>query len=241
MRELTISIRPTLDDIRDPKRLVKLVKVIERALIDGVEQMLIKVGEKILNYAKANAERGYEGIPYGRGEKWEQRSDLTMFLYNLSPTHEIMSGLDTGRHQLIKSLERYDELNFFEIKGDVLTLGTDFEHAALLEKGGIRPPRLKHLGFSAEGIPAKWLIRALMDRYGLDEEAASQKAMMIYEELMTSTAEFSKRPFLGPALWYVQENEEHTKIVSRVFLEEVVVDVEMEMMSGRMEIAEARV
>ena len=58
------------------------------------------VGEKILEYAKDNAQRGYDGTEAIRqyGKLWQQRAEITQRLYKLRGYDPNASGLTTGKY-----------------------------------------------------------------------------------------------------------------------------------------------
>ncbi len=224
MREIIITIKPTLSDISDPSRITDIVQGVERLITDNIDLCLEKVGEKILEYAKENAERGYAEVPHtgNRPVVWPARDAITNELYRASPYHvEGLVGLDTGRKNLINSLERGGNDNIFDREHRSVEVGTKFRHAAILEKGGIRR-MVPNIGFTDEGRPKKWLINAMAA--GL----ISPDVVKAIQERFQQPRYIPPRPFLAPALWHLRDTQQHTAIVAATLLAEIYIDVSLE-------------
>ena len=113
MSEVIITVKPTLSDISDPKSMSDLLADVGDLIADNLGDCAERIGEKVLEYAKENASRGYSGLPYGN-DVWTPRSAEVDKLYELSPFHRSsMPGLDTGARRLVSSLERYGFDNIF--------------------------------------------------------------------------------------------------------------------------------
>lgn len=224
MREIIITIKPTLSDISDPSRLVDYVSRVERIMTGNIDRCLEQVGEKILELAKENASQGYRNVPYTGNQSvvWPHRDEVTDALYRASPYHTAgLPGLDTGRGKLIESLERGGDDNIFDRGQREINVGTNFRHAAILEKGGIRR-MVPNIGFTDEGKPKRWLLGAMA-------------AGLISPEMVAGIrAEFEQpryippRPFLTPAMWHLRDTEKHTGIVAVTLLAEMYIDLSLE-------------
>lgn len=193
---------------------------------------LERVGEKILEYAKDNAQRGYEGTEAIRqyGKLWQQRADITQRLYKLRGYNPTASGLTTGKYaepgdeesfaaanRLIDSFDIGHELNVFIVNPDlgIVVVGTKFKWARTLEEGGIKEGG--HLGIRDDWLPAKWLVEALQEKENLSYEEAWQEAFDIRDELMElgTMQGIPERPFLKPAIWFVKDEDEALDIIAQ--------------------------
>lgn len=200
-------------------------------------EILQQVGSKILDYAKQNVESGYTGTESidHFDTQWVQRSEITKRLYTLRGYNPEAEGMFTratvdqdGQESsslgiFVDSFSIGTNLNIFLVKADVgiVVLGTRFKHAEVLENGGKRTG--SHLGFPEDetGQPhiAGWLIQALIDVEGYSEDMAELKAKEIYNELqLLSTEKIPSRPFLKPALYYVQHRHEAIEIINEIIL-----------------------
>ena len=224
MREIIITLKPTLSDISDPSRLMDYVHQVERIMSDNIDLCLEKVGEKILEYAKENAEQGYMSVPHtgNRPVVWPARDVITNELYRASPYHvEGLVGLDTGRKNLINSLERGGNDNIFDRAYREIGIGTKFRHAAILEKGGIRR-MVPNIGFTDEGRPKKWLLDAMA------AGIISPDVVRSIQERFQQPRYIPPRPFLEPALWHLRDTQQHTGICAVILLAEMYVDLALE-------------
>ena len=224
MREITITLKPSLTDISDPKRISELVDEIERIVTRNLDLCAEDIGAKVLEFAHENAKQGYRDVPYTGGNvvNWAPRDPITDLLYEISPYHTpFLPGLDTGASKLIDSLERFGPDNVFDAVGNTVRVGTRFKHAHLLEKGGHRPSG-RNIGFTQEGTPNRWLAKAMRDGIISPEEV-----WRIREEL--SRPRFIEpRPFLHPAMWHVRDNELHTGICAKTILRELQTDLQLD-------------
>lgn len=251
---IEITIKPTLgnlmlDDRRWSAQLVIFMNAIEELskrlskYVDAIQAFfkhrdwrqiaLEDVGEKILEYAKDNAQRGYEGTEAIRqyGKLWQQRADITQRLYRLRGYDPVGSGLTTGvafasgdgdenftsANRLIDSFDIGHALNVFIVNPDlgIVVVGTKFKWARTLEEGGIKTGG--HLGIRDDWIPAKWLIEALQIKENLSYEEAWQEAFKIRDELVElgTMQGIPERPFLKPALYFVKDQDDALDIIAR--------------------------
>ena len=214
MKEITITVKPTLEDISDPKRLVDKLTGVISIIEDNLTYVSEDVAEELLRMAKENARNGYRGIPYGN-ENWADRDPITKLLYELSPYHTSnLPGLDTGARRLIESLERGGQDNIFNISGLEVTIGTRFKHAKLLEEGGLRRTA-PNIGFTREGNPNRWLSRAIDQ--GLISEAEVQQ---IRQKFMTPRM-IEPRPFLRPAKRFMEDSGVHMEKAVQTLRKEI--------------------
>lgn len=216
MREIIVTIRPSLSDISNPVRISEAIRRIEGLIDNNMDFMLGAVGEEILKRAKSNAAVGYRGLPHSGNQTvmWPDRDDLTKRLYEASPYHDPdRPGLSTGADKLINSLDRLGDDNIFEVGDKSVEVGSRFKHANILEHGGIRH-LWPNIGFREDGQPTRWLTEAFSG-----EEIAEIRA--IFE----SPRFIEPRPFLRPALWDVRDKEEHTRIASERLVQEMLYDV----------------
>ena len=224
MREITITVKPSLTDISDPSRLSKVITDIENIIEGNLDLCAEDVAEKILEFARENASQGYRGLPYpgGNARNWAPRDPITDLLYELSPYHTPnLPGLDTGAGRLINSLERHGEDNIFESFGRTVRIGSSFKHAHLLEKGGIRPME-PNIGFTKGGFPNRWLQNAIEAGW------ISQDEVWRIREQFDKPRFIEPRPFLYPAMWHVRDVELHTAICARTLIKELQTDLELE-------------
>ena len=224
MREITITVKPSLVDISDPKRMADLVTEIERIVTRNLDLCAEDIGTDVLDKAHENAKQGYRDVPFSGNQavSWAPRDPITDILYELSPYHTPnLPGLDTGAHKLIDSLQRFGIDNIFDANGKVVHVGTKFRHAHLLEKGGTRP-WVSTIGFNQYGQPNRWLSQAIRD------------GLISQEEVWRIRGELSKprfiepRPFLYPAMWHVRDSESHTAICARTILRELQTDLQLD-------------
>lgn len=212
MREIIVTVKPSLADISEPSRLARVMGDIQRLIEANLDLCVETVAEKTLELAKENAETGYGGVKHSgnRPVLWAPRHPVTELLYSLSPYHfPSETGLSAGGDKLFDSLERSGIDNIFEKIGLSVRIGTKFRHAHLLEKGGIRPA-FPNIGFNADGSPKKWL-----------REAASRNTIeSIYSQISTPQV-MPARPFLYPAMWHMQDTETHTAILVNILLKEM--------------------
>lgn len=226
MSEVIITVKPTLSDISNPKFMSDLLADIGDLVADNLSDCAEKIGEKVLDYAKENASRGYSGLPYGN-DAWAPRSPEVDKLYELSPFHiPNMPGLDTGARKLVTSLERHGFDNIFIVSGSkgenrVVTVGTGFHHAKLLEEGGMRRA-FPNIGFTAEGKPTRWLMQAMIDGLISSEEVNR------IQELWFQPTFMPPRPFLKPAMWHIRDVGIHTSICSRTLIRELQTDLSLD-------------
>jgi len=212
MREIIITIRPTLKDIDNPSRMEDIINKTERVIDENMWLCLETVGEKVLEFAHENAENGYHGVRYSGNAPvvWPARDEDTDALYRASPYHtEGLSGLDTGRRKLLDSLERLGDDNIFDVGHREIDIGTRFRHAAILEKGGIRSMS-PNIGFTEGGAPRKWLVEAMAA--GL---ISPERVNEIREKFMQPRY-VPPRPFLLPAVSHIRDTEQHTGIVASI-------------------------
>lgn len=224
MKEITITIKPSLADISDPSRLSDIIGDIERIVERNLDLCAEDIGKKVLEFAKENASQGYRSVPYSgnRSVSWAPRDPITDLLYEISPYHTpFLPGLDTGARRLLDSLERHGTDNIFELKGKTVRVGSKFKHASLLEKGGHRPMG-SNIGFTAGGAPNRWLTRAM--REGL----ISTEEVWRIREVFSQPRFIEPRPFLYPAMWHVRDSGLHVAICSRTLIRELQTDLELE-------------
>ena len=224
MREIIVTIRPTLSDISNPTRISEAIRRIGDLIDNNMDFVLGSVGEEILKRAKTNAAEGYRGVRHSGKQTvmWPERTELTRRLYAASPYHDSdKPGLTTGADKLINSLDRLGDDNIFEMGGKSIEVGSRFKHASILEHGGVR--RLwPNIGFRADGTPTRWLT-----------EAFSQEEIAEIRAIFESPRYIEPRPFLRPALWDVRDKEEHTRIASERLVQEMHYDVENEIVEVR--------
>ena len=224
MKEITITIKPTLNDINDPSRMSELLRLVGEVVNNNVDLLLEAVGEEILRRAKANAEQGYMSLPFTGDEAitWAKRDRITERLYSLSPYHAgySPSGMDTGRRKLIGSLERHGEDNIFDLGIRDIEVGTRFKHASLLEKGGVRKP-FPNIGFRSDGSPNRWLVEALQAGLITQEEINEIRSHLFHPQPMEA------RPFLRPAMRDMRDNGDHLKMVGEVLEKEIELDIRL--------------
>jgi hypothetical protein len=190
-------------------------------------ETLEKIGKLILKYAKEIALTGYTGHE-ALERAWEERDAITKRLYflagytsNKENTDSELPGLSTksGGGDLIKSLELDDSDNIFFIKPDlgIVTVGSKNRFAKVLEEGGVK--RGGHLGFDENFAPTKWLIKALQEKEDLSLSDAISEAKKILKSLQSiaNSESIPPRPFLKPALYFLQDKEEDVKIVGNLF------------------------
>jgi len=214
MKEITITINPTLDDISNPKRLAEKLQTVINIINDNLTYVVEDVAEETLRMARENARNGYRGIPYG-SESWSPRDPITKLLYELSPYHTPnLSGLDTGAHRLIESLERGSQDNIFDIKGLEVTVGTKFKHAKILEEGGLRR-MVPNIGFTPDGAPNRWLRRAIADG-----RISSEQVDEIRQRFMTPRM-IEPRPFLRPAKYFMRDTGTHVDRAAQSLRKEI--------------------
>ena len=224
MREIIVTIKPTLNDINNPVRISEAIRQVGNLIQNNMDFMLGAVGEEILKRAKDNATVGYRGVPHSGKQTvmWPERDELTRRLYEASPYHDPDNpGLSTGANKLINSLDRLGEDNIFEMGDKSIEVGSRFKHADILEHGGIRH-MWPNIGFRDDGSPTRWLTQSFSE-----QEIAEIRA--IFE----SPRFIEPRPFLRPALWDVRDNEEHTRIVAERLIQEMRYDVENEITEVR--------
>lgn len=229
MREITITIRPSLSDIDDPSRLVNVLEDVRQRIESNLDLCVEKVAEKTLEFAKENAEMGYDNVPHtgNRGVVWEPRDSITERLYALSPYHyPSETGLDAGKRKLIGSLERDGDDNIFERTGLEVKIGTGFRHAYLLEKGGIRPA-VPNLGFHVSGKPREWLMKAIR------EGRISRDEVNRIWDIVSRPQFMPPRPFLFPAMWEMEDNELHTLVCVKELLYQLQYDLETDRVQAR--------
>lgn len=224
MREIIITVKPTLSDINDPSRMIDVIHRVERLVSNNIDICLEKVAEKILEYAKENASSGYMGVPHSGNQAvvWPHRDEATDALYRASPYHiEGLPGLTTGRDKLIESLERGGNDNIFERGHNEIEVGTRFRHAALLEKGGMRR-MTPNIGFTESGAPKRWLIEAMAAGLISPEEVSEIREKFMQPRFVPA------RPFLWPAMAHLRDTGRHTGICVTTLLGEMYVDLSLE-------------
>lgn len=216
MKEITITVRLSLENISKPSSMSEILTSIENEIQKILPKALNAVATETLEMAKDNADEGYRGLPYpGRGAgAWAPRDAVTDLLYSLSPWHmEGLPGLTTGRDQLINSLKKGDRFNIFEVEDNSITIGSRFRYADLLEHGGPRPSDVPPLGFKfgANGLmPTRWL-----------RNNASPSEIDWILSQVEGTQYIPPRPFLFPAMWFMEDKEWHTGIMAEVLIREL--------------------
>lgn len=224
MKEITITVKPSLADISDPSRLSDIVGEIEKIVQRNLDLCAEDIAETVLEFAQENASQGYRNVPYSgnRTVSWENRDPITDLLYEISPYHEShLPGLTTGANKLIDSLERHGADNIFENVGRTVRVGSRFKHASLLEKGGHRPAG-GNIGFNAEGRPNRWLSKAIRQgRISAEEVARIRGALSVPRFI-------EPRPFLYPAMWHVRDSGIHTGICSATIIRELRTDLRLD-------------
>ncbi len=206
------------------------------------KEFLEKVGRRVLEYAKKNAEIGYnagQATYQGQSEhgssdwSWTQRAEITKKLYKFMGYDPYATGLTTGADMLLNSLVEGNRLNIFDVKPDKgeVTIGTRFFAAKILEEGGYRHPDDfgTHLGFvkddaTGQIVPSQRLVWGIQRELGMPGEKGSKGhkeaiaiAMSLYDELKEVTdaqgvAYIPPRPYLKPALWYVYAEGKYKEI-----------------------------
>jgi hypothetical protein len=224
MREIIVTIKPSLSDISNPVRISEAIRRVGDLISNNMDFMLGAVGEEILKRAKTNATVGYRGLPHSGKQTvmWPARDELTRRLYAASPYHDPDNpGLSTGADKLINSLDRLGDDNIFEMGNRSVEVGSRFRHADILEHGGVRH-LWPNIGFRDDGSPTRWLREAFSN-----EEIAEIRA------IFNTSRYIEPRPFLRPALWDVRDTEEHTRISAERLVQEMRYDVENEITEVR--------
>lgn len=217
MREIIITVRPSLADISEPSRLARVMGDVQRLIEANLDLCVETVAEKTLEFAKENAETGYEKVEYSgnRPVTWMPRDPVTKRLYGISPYHHpSRTGLSAGGDKLFDSLERSGIDNIFEKVGLSVIIGTNFRHAHLLERGGIRPS-IPNIGFNDDRSPKKWLVQAVSAGLISWDEISDIRERIFTPQVMPA------RPFLLPAMWHMQDTETHTAICVNILLKEM--------------------
>lgn len=217
MREIIVTVKPSLADISEPSRLSRVIGDIEKLIEANLDLCVETVAEKALEFAKENAETGYQKVEYSGNKTvvWAPRDPATERLYEVSPYHSPSeTGLSAGADRLFDSLTRSGVDNIFDKVGLSVKIGTRFEHAYLLEKGGIRPS-IPNIGFNDDGSVKRWLLRAVLSGLISWGEVSDIRQQIFIPQFMPA------RPFLYPAMWYMQDTETHTAICSNILLKEM--------------------
>lgn len=217
MREIIVTVKPSLADISEPSRLSRVIGDVQKLIEANLDLCIETVAEKALEFARENAETGYQKVEYSgnRTVVWAPRDPVTERLYEISPYHSpSVTGLSAGADRLFDSLVRSGVDNIFEKVGLSVKVGTRFEHAHLLEKGGIRPS-LPNIGFNDDGSVKMWLLKAVISGLISWNEVSNIRQQIFTPQFMPA------RPFLYPAMWYMQDTETHTAICSDILLKEM--------------------
>lgn len=223
MREIIVTVKPSLADISEPSRLSRVIGDVEKIIEANLDLCVEAVAEKTLEFAKENAETGYQKVEYSgnRTVVWAPRDPVTERLYEISPYHDPSpTGLSAGADRLFDSLTRLGVDNIFERVGLSVRIGTRFEHAHLLEKGGIRPS-IPNIGFNEDGSVKRWLLKAAMSGLISWDEISAIRQQIFTPQFMPA------RPFLYPAMWYMEDTETHTAICANILLKEMEVSLDI--------------